>query len=73
MPGLPTLSGKQAGAAFGKLGYALVRIQGSHMIYKAPGRKLLSIPNHEVLDRGLLRRFIRDAGITPQEFLNLLE
>jgi hypothetical protein len=32
----------------------------------------LSIPDHKVLDRGLLRSLIRDAGMSVQDFLNLL-
>jgi predicted RNA binding protein YcfA (HicA-like mRNA interferase family) len=68
---LPRLSGREAGAVFGKLGYELRRVEGSHMIYKAPGRKPLSIPDHRELDIGLLRRLIRDAGITPQVFAEL--
>jgi predicted RNA binding protein YcfA (HicA-like mRNA interferase family) len=72
MPKLPRMSGQEAGAVFRKLGYKMRRIEGSHMIYKAPGRKALSIPNHGELDIGLLRRLIRDAGITPQEFVDLV-
>jgi hypothetical protein len=42
------------------------------MIYKAPGRSTLSIPDHKELDAGLLRRLIADAGMTPEEFRDLL-
>lgn len=72
MPHLPRLSGQEAGAAFEKLGYQLRRVEGSHMIYKAPGKRPLSIPNHKELDAGLLRRLIRDASITPKQFADLL-
>jgi predicted RNA binding protein YcfA (HicA-like mRNA interferase family) len=72
MPHLPRLSGQEAGAAFEKLGYQLRRVEGSHMIYKAVGKRPLSIPNHKELDVGLLRRLIRDAGITPKQFADLL-
>lgn len=71
MPYLPRLSGREAAAVFEKLGYEWRRTESSHMIYKAPGRRLLSIPDHKELDTGLLRRLIRDAGITPQEFVDL--
>ena len=71
MPHLPRLSGQEAGAAFEKLGYQLRRVEGSHMIYKAPGRRPLSIPDHKELDAGLLRRLIRDAGVTVAEFAEL--
>ena len=32
----------------------------------------LSVPEHRVLDRGLLRALIRDAGLTVEKFLELL-
>lgn len=69
MPPLPVVSGKQAAAAFEKRGWYLDRWSGSHMIYKHADKRLsLSIPNHRVLDRGLLRRLIRDSGISVEEF-----
>jgi hypothetical protein len=43
------------------------------MIYKKAGERLsLSIPDHRVLDRGMLRRLIRDAGLTVEQFIDLL-
>jgi hypothetical protein len=33
---------------------------------------VLSIPDHKVLDRGLLRSLIRDAYLSVDEFKNLL-
>ena len=40
--------------------------------YHVSGRHL-SIPDHRELDRGTLRKLIRDAGITVEEFLRLLD
>lgn len=72
MAGLPVVSGRQAGNAFAKIGFAYDHHRGSHMIhYHADGRHL-SIPDHRELDRGLLRKLIRDAGITVDTFLQLL-
>lgn len=43
------------------------------MILTRPGVPVnLSVPDHRVLDRGLLRGLIRDAGLTPNEFVRLL-
>lgn len=43
------------------------------MILEKPGTTgLLSIPDHRELRVGLLRGLIRDAGITVDEFLELL-
>ncbi len=33
----------------------------------------LSVPDHRDLDRGLLRGLIRDAGLTVEEFVALLD
>lgn len=44
------------------------------MIHKKTGVTLsLSIPNHKVLDRGLLRRLIKDSGLTVDEFVAFLK
>jgi hypothetical protein len=43
------------------------------MILVKPGQRAnLSIPDHRELDRGLLRGLIRDAGLTVEQFLQLL-
>jgi len=40
---------------------------------KAGSRTTLSIPEHKVLDRGLLRALIRDAYLSVDEFYELLK
>jgi hypothetical protein len=43
------------------------------MILEKPGMTgLLSVPDHRELRTGLLRGLIRDAGMTVDEFLELL-
>ncbi|HHT9138155.1 MAG TPA: type II toxin-antitoxin system HicA family toxin [Candidatus Wunengus sp. YC60] len=72
--GLPVISGKEAVKAFEKAGWKFVRIGNSrHMIMKKVGVfTTLSIPDHKVLDRGLLRSLIRDAFLSIEEFKKLL-
>jgi len=76
MPKLPHLSGKVTIKAFQKLGYIQVRQKGSHvrLIHptKSTLRKPLSIPLHRTLGPGLLRKLIRDANVSVEEFTNLL-
>ena len=49
------------------------RARSRHIVMKKTGvRTTLSIPEHKVLDRGLLRALIRDAYISVEEFDNLL-
>lgn len=72
---LPVISGKDAVKVFGKLGYIVVRQTGSHIRMKHQSdrsKKPLTIPNHTVLGRGLLRKLLRDAEITPEDFSRLI-
>lgn len=73
MPGLPVVSGRQAARAFTKIGFVFDHPSGSHRIYYHPSGKHLSIPDHRELKRGLLRKLIRDAGISVEQFVALLE
>jgi predicted RNA binding protein YcfA (HicA-like mRNA interferase family) len=72
---LPVVSGKGAVRAFGKLGYVTVRPSGSHIRMKHlsdVSKKPLTVPNHKVVGRGLLRKLLRDAEISIEDFWNLL-
>ena len=74
MPHLPVVSGRQARRAFEKDGWVFNRQRGSHRILvKANVPFNLSVPDHRELDRGLLRGLIRDAGITVEQFVSLLD
>jgi predicted RNA binding protein YcfA (HicA-like mRNA interferase family) len=73
MPQLPVVSGRAARKAFERDGWVFNRQRGSHMILTKPHLAVnLSIPDHRELDRGLLRGLIRDAGLSVDEFLALL-
>ncbi len=73
MPPLPPLDWPEIAAAFGKAGWAHDRTRGSHYIMVRPGRPgLLSIPMHKPVRRGTLWKLIRQAGLTVDEFLRLL-
>ena len=71
---LPVISGKEAIRAFEKAGWYIDRrAKSRHIVMKKQGVKTtLSVPEHKVLDRGLLRALIRDAYITIDEFNELL-
>ena len=75
MSKLPIVSVIKAIRAFNKLGYMEIRQRGSHIRFKHPdfSRKPLSIPNHKVLGRGLLRKLIRDVNISVDEFKKLVK
>jgi len=71
---LPVVSGREAAKAFRNAGWVLARWRGSHMIFTKEGEEAtLSIPDHKELGRGLLRSLLRDAHLTTEEFLKLLD
>jgi predicted RNA binding protein YcfA (HicA-like mRNA interferase family) len=70
--GLPVCSGKQAVRAFERLGYAVVRQRGSHVIMKHESRSSLTVPLRSTLKRGLLRTLISQAGFTVDDFKDVL-
>lgn len=71
---LPVLSGQQVRRAFEKDGWELARQKGSHMILvKAGSMATLSVPDHKEVAKGTLRSLIRAAGLTVEEFLDLLD
>ena len=74
MPRLPVVSGTDVVKALAKFGYDLDHQTGSHMILRqreAPHRRL-TVPRHSELAKGTLRAIIRQAGLTIEEFLELL-
>jgi len=73
MPHLPVISGKTTVKAFGRAGFTMVRQTGSHAILMKAGCEVtLSIPMHDEVKRGTLRRLITDAGLSVEEFCALL-
>jgi len=70
---LGNISGKEAAKAFGKAGWQAMGQVGSHLVLTKPGQRAnLSIPQHKELSVGTLRALIRAAGMTVDEFLELL-
>jgi predicted RNA binding protein YcfA (HicA-like mRNA interferase family) len=70
---LANISGREAVKAFEKAGWQIVGQVGSHLIMaKSAHRANLSIPQHKELSVGTLRALIRHAGISVDEFLDLL-
>ena len=73
MASLRVVSGKQAVDAFCKDGWNIDRQKGGHVILLKPGRMAsLSVPQHKELAPGTLRSLIRAAGMTVDQFNDLL-
>ena len=73
MPKLPVVSGDECIAALTRLGYRVDRIRGSHAWLVCKGRAPIPVPKHHELGSGLLRKIIRTADISVDEFIELLK
>lgn len=53
-----------------KAGFRIVR-QGKHIVM-SDGTRILTIPRHDPVNAFTLGGLVRDAGLTPEEFRDLL-
>ena len=71
---LPWISGREVVFALTKLGYEKDRQKGSHIVLRQaayPHRRLV-VPDHKEVAKGTLRAIIKQAGLTVEEFNELL-
>ena len=64
------LTAQQMASMLNVRGWSLVRLRGSHMVFKKfEVDKIVVVPDHRgrTLSAGTQRRIMRDAGITPDE------
>jgi len=60
--------------ALEQAGFAFDRQKGSHMVYYHPETNCtVVIPRHREIKTGTLREILREANLTREEFLKLLE
>ena len=72
MTRLPSISARECVRALEKAGF-YVRRQKKHITMRRDEPYAQTqIPNHNKIDRGTLRAIIRQAGLTVDEFLDLL-
>ena len=74
MTKLQVLSGKKVCKALGKIRYRVDHHTGSHTVLRneVPPYRRLTVPNHKEIAKGTLRAIIRQAGLTLDEFSELL-
>ena len=72
MSRMPVCSGAEAVKAFRQLGYEVDHQTGSDIILRHPSQRRLTVPNHRELAKGTLRAVIREAGLTKEQFSDLL-
>lgn len=75
MPKLPSIPGERVVRALKRAGFIELRQKGSHvsMEKKTPEKVFRTIvPQHRTLAKGTLSDILRQAGLTIEEFLDLL-
>jgi len=71
MPKFPGLSGQDIVKALQKLGFEIVRQSGSHIVLKRNHQGCV-VPNHKEVKVGTVNGVLRQAGISAQEFEQVL-
>jgi predicted RNA binding protein YcfA (HicA-like mRNA interferase family) len=75
MPRLRRVSAQEAIRALERLGFDQVRQRGSHVVLKketAEGEIGCVVPLHRELAIGTLRGILKQAGVTPEQFMESL-
>ncbi|MFO5491200.1 MAG: type II toxin-antitoxin system HicA family toxin [Cuspidothrix sp.] len=74
MTKLPTITGEELIAALEKAGFYIVIQKGSHVRMKHEDNRVVSITSHsgKTIGKGLLVKIIRDADLTKDELIELL-
>jgi predicted RNA binding protein YcfA (HicA-like mRNA interferase family) len=72
---LPNPTGEELIAALQKIGFCIMRQKGSHVRMKHPEKRVVSIPVHarKIIGKGLLLKILRDADLTKDELIDLLD
>jgi predicted RNA binding protein YcfA (HicA-like mRNA interferase family) len=74
MTRLPVVSGEQVIKALKRAGFYAHHQKGSHVTLRKEEQPQVRVvvPLHRVVKKGTLRSIIRDAGLTVEEFVELL-
>jgi predicted RNA binding protein YcfA (HicA-like mRNA interferase family) len=71
MPKLPVISGMETIKALQTLGFSVARQRGSHVVLRK-GASGCVVPNHHELKTGTLAGILKQAGISPDDFIAAL-
>ena len=71
---LPRISGQKVVGVLSKAGYERDRQKGSHIVLRQvePPHRRVVVPDHGEVAKGTLRAIIKQAGLTVEEFKELL-
>ena len=71
MPKLPHVSGAEIQRALERLGFGKARQSGSHVVTMRDSKGCV-VPMHSEVKTGTLAGLLRQAGVTPEEFIPAL-
>jgi predicted RNA binding protein YcfA (HicA-like mRNA interferase family) len=71
-PALSDLPVRKVIRALESIGFIHRRTAGSHAVLRHPDGRVAIVPQHGTVKRGTLSSILRQAGLTPAEFLDLL-
>ncbi len=74
MTRLPIVGFRTMDKILRRLGFERVRQKGSHVFYRHADGRSTTVPNHpgRNLARPLIREILREAEITPEQFLRAI-
>lgn len=72
MPSLPVVSGAEVVRALQRLGFAVVRQRGSHVVLRRSSQGCV-VPNHREIKTGTLSGLLKQAGVSVDDFLRTLK
>jgi predicted RNA binding protein YcfA (HicA-like mRNA interferase family) len=71
MPKLPRIGSRECLGALQKMGFAVVRQRGSHIVLRR-GASGCVVPNHKEIRPGTLAGILKQAGVSVEEFIERL-
>ncbi|MFN3398276.1 MAG: type II toxin-antitoxin system HicA family toxin [Sulfurimicrobium sp.] len=71
MPKLPVVSGGEVVRALERLGFVVARQRGSHIVMRRDSMGCV-VPNHREVKAGTLAGLLKQAGVSPDEFIDAL-
>ncbi|MCS6811053.1 MAG: type II toxin-antitoxin system HicA family toxin [Tepidimonas sp.] len=72
MPKFPVVSGAEVVRALERLGFVVARQRGSHIVMRR-GSMGCVVPNHHEVKVGTLVGLLKQAGVSPDEFIDALQ
>lgn len=72
-PALSDVPVRKVLRALESVGFIHRRTSGSHAVMRHPDGRVAIVPQHGTVKRGTLSSILRQAGLTPSEFLELIK